>query len=580
METALYSGFYRSTRHKWLLLANGSRQSQDLLSQLPFATNAPFNSYAKQHKSGCLTGTRVELLREIHSWADGQDERCIFWLSGLAGTGKSTIARTVAGSYYDKQRLAASFFFSRDGGDVGHAGRFMTSLAVQLTRNVPALKQYISDAIIERNDIASYSLRDQWHCLVLGPLLKLSNRDCPASLVLVVDALDECDSHNDIRIIIQLLAEARSLTKIRLRVLLTSRPEVPIRHGFGQVAEAEHQDVVLHNISRSIVDHDIRLFFEHHLKVIAKDHYHADDWPGVETIGLLVQNACGLFIWAATACRFIEEGGPLVTNRLHAVLKDSPSTESSFLSDSSSTEDPDMDERFEVPPERRLDSIYLTVLKSPVYRYRKQERKRWYTLIKETLGAIVLLQSPLSASSLAQLLGIPMEDIHRTLYEFHSIVDVPKDSNQPVRLHHPSFRDFLLDRKRCGDDNFWVEKSSTHKKLASRCIELMSTPGSLRQNMCNISEPGVLRIDIDESTITASLPSKLQYACCHWVYHLERSKCSIKDGDTTHDFLKKHLLHWLEAMSLLNETSLCVRLVVKLQALAAVWLSYYTNNHV
>ncbi|KAJ6284330.1 hypothetical protein J3E71DRAFT_377930 [Bipolaris maydis] len=542
---------------------------ENTLDRLPRAEDAPFNSFAKQHEPACLPDTRVDLLQEIYSWADGQDERCIFWLSGLAGTGKSTIARTVARSYYDKQRLAASFFFSRGGGDAGHAGKFVTSLAVQLARNVPALKQRISDAVAERDDIASQSLRDQWQHLVLRPLSKLSDSSCPASLVLVVDALDECDNDSNIRIIVQLLAEVWSpLTGAWLRVLLTSRPEVPIRHGFKTIADSEHKHVVLHNISPSIINHDIRLFLQHYLRIIAEECNQADGWPGVETIRQLVQSACGLFIWAATACRFIQEGGPFAADRLHAVLKDSSSIDSSSANDSSSSEDSGTDERLEILPEQRLDSIYLTVLRSPIRRYRKQEKKRWYTLIRETLGAIVLLQSPLSTSSLAQLLRVPIEDVHRTLYELHSIVDVPQDPNWPVRLHHPSFRDFLLDRKRCNDDSFWVEESSTHERLASRCLELMSTPGGLQQDICNLSDPGVLRSEIDEETVYRNLPPELQYACRYWVDHLERSGRSIEDGDATHHFLEKHLLHWLEAMSLLNETSLCVRLLARLQALA------------
>jgi hypothetical protein len=84
----------------------------------------------------------------------------------------------------------------------------VTSIALQLARNVPALKQRISDAVVERSYIASQLLRDQWHHLVLGPLSKLSDNNCPASLVVVVDALDECDSNNNIRNIVQLLAEA------------------------------------------------------------------------------------------------------------------------------------------------------------------------------------------------------------------------------------------------------------------------------------------------------------------------------------------------------------------------------------
>jgi hypothetical protein len=360
------------------------------------------------------------------------------------------------------------------------------------------------------------------------------------------------------------------LTGVRLRVFLTSRPEVPIRHGLGQIGDTEHRDVVLHDISPSIVDHDIATYLEHSLRIIAKECYQADDWPGEEIVRRLVQSASGLFIWAATACRFIQEGGQFVADRLRAVLKDTFSADSSSSNDSSSSEGSGTDERFEVLPEQRLDSIYATVLKSPVRKYRKQERKRWYTLIRKTLGAIVLLQSPLSASSLARLLRVPAEDVHRTLHELHSIVDAPQDLDRPVRLHHPSFRDFLVNRKRCGDDNFWVDESSTHEKLASRCLKLMSAPDGLRQDVCGLLQPGTLRSEIGEETVANSLPPELQYACRYWVEHVERSQQSIVDGDAVHVFLQTHLLHWLEAMSLIGETEQCVRLLARLQALVAV----------
>jgi hypothetical protein len=481
----------------------------------------------------------------------------------------------VARRYYNRQRLAASFFFSRGGGDVGHAGKFVISIAAQLAHSVPAVRQHISDAVAEHSDIVSRALRDQWQHLVCGPLSKLheSGRE-PETYIIVVDALDECDSDNNIRIIVQLLAEARSsLTSVRLRVLLTSRPEVPIRHEFGQMADTEHKDVVLHSIPPSIVDHDIVLFLKHHLQLIAKQCHQADDWPGTDAIGLLVQSASGLFIWAATACRFIQEGGQFVAERLRAVLKDSSSADNSSPKDNSSSEDSCTDEHFEILPEQRLDSIYLTVLKSPARRYRKQERKRWYTLIREALGAIVLLQSPLSASSLARLLRVPAEDVHRMLYELHSILDVPQNPNQPVRLHHPSFRDFLLEAKRCGDDSFWVDERSTHGKLASCCLELMSAASGLRQIMCNLSGAGVLKSEINERTLSSSLPPEMQYECRYWVEHLERSQQSIADGDAVHVFLQTHLMHWLEVMGLIGETSQCVRLLARLQAPVAVRIS-------
>jgi hypothetical protein len=106
---------------------------------------------------------------------------------------------------------------------------------VQLANNVPPLQRYISEAVIERSDIASQSLRDQWRQLVLRPLSRLDSGSFPSSYMLIVDALDECDSEDDIRIILQLLAEARTLKAIRLRVFLTSRPEIPIRHGIYHI---------------------------------------------------------------------------------------------------------------------------------------------------------------------------------------------------------------------------------------------------------------------------------------------------------------------------------------------------------
>jgi hypothetical protein len=522
---------------------------ENTLGRLPQAADAPFNSYAKQHEPACLPDTRVDLLDDIHSWADGPDERCVFWLSGLAGTGKSTIARTVARRYHDRRRLAASFFFSRGGGDVGHAGKFVTSIAVQLAHSVPAVRQHISDAVAERSDVVSQSLRDQWQQLVCCPLSKLREAE---SYVIVVDALDECDNEHDIRIIVRLLAEVRSsLTHVRLRVFLTSRPEVPIRHGFGQVADTEHRDAVLHNISPSIVEHDIRLFLEDRLQSIGRERCLRAGWPGAEIIVRLVQSASGLFIWAATACRFIHDGKRFAAKRLETILRSDSNTVAA--------------------PEKHLDQIYVTVLQSSVSAdYTDDEKEEHCRMLRYVLGSVVVLLSPLSAWRLSVLLHLQEEDVSQTLEDLHAILNIPKDRAQLLRLHHPSFRDFLLSKDRCSNDSFWVDEKSAHEKLASCCLELMSAPAGLRQDMCSLSKPGAFRSEIGEETVASSLSPELQYACRYWVEHLTRSQQSIADGDAVHVFLQTHLLHWLEAMSLMGETGQCVRLLARLQALVAV----------
>ncbi|KAF2183951.1 hypothetical protein K469DRAFT_581137, partial [Zopfia rhizophila CBS 207.26] len=517
------------------------------ISRLPYAEDASFNSYSKQHESVCLPDTRVDLLRGIYSWADGQDERCIFWLNGLAGTGKSTIARTVARRYFEQDRLGASFFFSKGGGDVGHAGKFVTTVAVQLASSVPSLHRFICDAITERSKIVTQSLRDQWHQLVLRPLLRLDSNGFQSSYILVVDALDECGNENDIGIILRLLGEARALETVRLRVFITSRPEIPIRLGFYQLPEAEHQDFVLHSISPAIVNHDIHIFLEYKLDLIRQERSLDADWPGEEVVERLVENASSLFIWAATASRFIQEGKRFAAKRLTMILEGSS--------------------RAVTAPEKHLNEIYITVLKHSISQdYTGEEQEELYRMLRRMLGGIVVLLSPLSARSLSKLFNVPNQDIDQTMEDLHSILDIPEDQTRPLRLHHPSFRDFLLNKERCGDPNFWVDEKQAHRMLANNCIRLMSS--SLKQDICGVDAPGVLVHNVESSRVEQRLPPELQYACLYWIEHLQKSGARLCDNDQAHQFLQAHLPHWLEALSWMRKVSEGIHAIASLESIA------------
>ncbi|KAN0117075.1 Quinonprotein alcohol dehydrogenase-like superfamily [Hyaloscypha variabilis] len=486
------------------------------------AADAPFNSYNNRQLSTCLSETRVDLLQKIYDWAAGQDERCIFWLNGLAGTGKSTIARTVARKYYDQKRLGASFFFSRGGGDAGHARKFFTSLAVQLARNVPQTQRFISDAIIKQNDIANQSLSDQWRQLVLQPLSKLNGDSCPSLHVIVIDALDECDNDNDIRVILYLLAEARSLKTVRLRAF------------------------VLHNISRSIVDHDISMFLEYNLRLIGEERSLDSRWPGEGVVSDLVQTASGLFIWAATACRFIRQGKRFAAKRLGTILNSSKSA---------ITE-----------PEKHLNEIYLTVLRQSISpEYTAEEAEELLRILKSLLGSIVTLFSPLSTQSLSRLVNTSQEEVNQTLDDLHAILDIPKDQTRPLRLHHPSFRDFLLNKERCGDSNFQVDEKQAHQTLADDCIRLMSN--SLKQDICEQEAPGTLVANVESSRIEQCLPPEVKYACLYWIQHLQKSGSQLCDKDQVYQFLQVHLLHWLEALGWMGKTSEAILAIYSLEAL-------------
>jgi hypothetical protein len=534
-----------------------------LLRKLPYATDAAFNAYNRQHEPNCLPKTRVGLLQQIYAWANGDDERFIFWLNGLAGTGKSTIARTISRRYFEQSSLGATFFFSKDGGDVGHAGKFFTTIAVELAKKSPSLQQHICNAVAENSNIANQSLGDQWRRLILGPLRKLEEDKTSKSYIIVIDALDECDNDKDIQIILQLLAEARSLTSVRLRVLLTSRPDVPIRHGFYAMPEAEYQDFVLHNISPSIVDNDIYIFLKYNLQLITQQWLLDGGWPGEETLSMLVQRASGLFIWAATACRFIEEGGKrrLIKSRLSAILEVNGSD--AQLSG----------------PEEHLNGIYNTVLSFSIPdKCSTLEKEQLLRDLKVVLGSIVVLLSPLSIPSLSRLVNLPREDVDDSLDSLHAILNIPKVNTLPLRLHHPSFRDFLLDSKRCTDERFWVDEKEAHQRLATHCIQLLSS--SLKDNICEVVIPGRLVTEVDKSQIQQCLPPEVQYACLYWIQHVQKSNVQLHDDDFVHQFLKTQVLHWLEAMSWMGKISEVIREIILLESIVDVSVNrlYCTQN--
>jgi len=452
----------------------------------------------------------------------------------------------------------ASFFFSRGGGDVSHAGKFVGSIAMQLSQRSAAFKSSLVKATSGDEGISSRTLKDQWNGLVLQPLSQLEGDSVHSPLLIVIDALDECEKESDIRLVLHLLSNSRRLGRLRFRVFITSRPDIPVRHGFSLVLDQDHQDFVLHDISQSVVDSDIFTFLQHHLILIRRKYTLDEKWPGEEAIKHLVRKAAGLFIWAATAWRFIDDGGGLSSpDRLSDILQ----------GDSSDTE-----------PEEELNNIYTKVLENSISsRLKQREKDEVCAILREALGAIITLYSPLPAPSLAQLLHRPEQNICGVLGSLHSILDVSPNSNQPVRLHHPSLRDFLLSSQRCQDVRFWVDEKKAHEALANHCIRLMSE--KLQKDICGLGDPGAKVALVLRKNIAWCLPAELQYACRYWVDHLQRSEHQLYNNGRVHGFLREHLLHWVEALSWIQQTSEGIHAIASLETMVNVSYVLSLSKH-
>ena len=522
------------------------------MSRLPTAGGASFDSHVEEHNSTCLPNTRTELLDHIRGWADDKNGKPIFWLNGAAGTGKSTIARTVARAFADRQQLGASFFFKRGEGHRGNATRFFTTIATQLVCRISGRGPGIKKAIEADPAIAEKTLKDQFEKLILDPLSNTAHLPV-AVLFIVIDALDECQPDDNIRVILQLLSRTRDLKSVSLRVFVTSRPELHIRLGFKRLPDGTFEDFILHQVIRQTIQHDIRVYFEHELARVQEERRLSSGWPRQDQVEALVEQAVPLFIFAATACRYIGDQRDNPRKRLEIILE------------------------YRNMKVSKLDATYLPILNQLFDEEDENDKERWAGEFRDIVGSIVVLETPLSTASLARLLHVSKDDITCRLNSLHSVLSIPDRDDIPVRLLHLSFREFLVDASKKERSPFWVDERATHESLASHCLRLLSGPNGLRQNMCDF-QPGTLRMEVDEGKITSHLSPDLQYACRYWVHHLEQSQRLVSDGATADTFLQKHFLHWLEAMSLIGDTNRCINLLETLSRLVEVRLLPFFNT--
>lgn len=465
----------------------------------------------------------------------------------MAGTGKSTICRTLAKEFQQRKALGATFFFKRGEADRGNASKFFPTIAKQMYQKIPEID--LRKIIEEQPDISNKSLSMQFEKLILQPLSSLHsiNGELPL-IIIVIDALDECEDDNDIRAIIKLLPQVQATGTIQFRVFITSRPELPIRLGFEGVKK-DYQDLVLHHVSRADIEHDLSLFMNHKLDDIRKYRSLPQEWPGENKIQTLITMSIPLFIFAATICRMFHDHNLNPEESLEDILK------------------------YEAE-ESKLDAVYLPILNRLCSKYGKYKKQDYFEQVQELVSAIVLFESPLSIISLSNLTGIPTATITTRLNLLHSVLNIPFDETVPIRLFHLSFRDFLLDCETREKTALWVDETTTHRRLTIQCLRKMSN--GLRKNICNFSNYAIGPGEIDADIVNQYIPPELQYSCRYWVFHLGKTHNPATLIEEALLFLQKHLLHWIEAMALLELVSDVISAIKNLQAVAQVCCLFKT----
>ncbi|KAL2845461.1 hypothetical protein BJY01DRAFT_247722 [Aspergillus pseudoustus] len=502
------------------------------LRNLPIAKGAAFDYHGNGHKS-CLDGTRNELLDQVEEWAASSNGKFIFWIKGGAGTGKSTVSQTISRRLEKKRLLGGSFFFRQGEADRDTATRLFPTLVQQLAERVPELKPEIQRAIEDDPRISERGLAQQFRSLVVQPFEDVSLSK-EVTLVVVIDALDECGSRHttsedDIQTVLKLLPlmQASTQAKVKLRFLLTSRPEMVIRSSLREITNLQKLDL-FGDIPTSHITRDISLFLKYAISDIQEARGLSANWPGDLAMQILLDKTVPLFISAVILCRFIKDAfNP--RDRLRRLLAD----ESSYVSEMAKT--------------------YLPVLKQLLSEKDEKETVIVLQQFREVVGPIIMLATPLSVNALSGLLAIDVDDIKPRLDWLHSVLSVPEDCELPVRLIHLSFRDFLLDestRKTEESKGFWIDKVAIHTTLTEKCLETMNR--TLTKNICQLSCVGYQQKNISPQSIQRHLPPDLQYACRYWTRHLVQSQDPTSALADAYPFLEVHFLHWVEVMSILG----------------------------
>ncbi|KAG9126118.1 hypothetical protein FRC07_004798 [Ceratobasidium sp. 392] len=487
---------------------------------------------------GCLDGTRVEILEDIHNWALGAaGSTSFFWLYGPAECGKSAIATSVSETLHKAGVLGASFFCRRDNEGLRKTENVISQLAASLAYKSPAYGEKLAEALRRDLNLAHTPMKSRFFDLMVRPLESVSKDTSFNTLVIVVDAVDESGFPEQRAELVRCLLELSQLVGW-LKVLMTSRPNDEIRTVFElETGSLERRNLFAEG--EASVSRDIKAYIRSRISAIPIEATDRDQWPNNRDIETLAERANGLFIWTRTACNLIQQS------------LDPEATLDQILSGQQSN-----DER------RALSDIYATALNEGLGATNNNAG-----LIQLCVGAIVLTGSrrPLPDTALAALLSkrVKQHILSRIINRLGSVLY--RDEHSAVRVLHQSFSDYMTGAD-C-PEQYQVNLLVLNAELATCCIELMLR--ELRFNICDLKDSSAMNCDVADlqARIETNIRPELQYSSVYWTTHLVVSPFDpLSVAVELLDFVLggPYLLYWIEVLSLTNKPYTVTRSMAQL----------------
>ncbi|KAF7986916.1 hypothetical protein HWV62_12701 [Athelia sp. TMB] len=481
------------------------------LDKLPYAEGASWDT-----KLGCLPGTRVALLEKVDSWIHDMDGEGILWLKGVAGSGKSAIAHTLAERLQNDSLLASSFFFDRNFPSRNTHQNLFSTISRDLARLHRNIGGAIALALKKDPALASAPLARQFDDLILEPLRQHS---FVQPIVVVIDALDESiHDELDTTLLNILRNDASSLPK-GFRIFITSRPTHQIERFLSDKSHITSLSIDIHSPENR---RDIAAYVDAQLRDETIRLKLGSDWPDEALISALKRSAEGLFIWIST-----------VFNYLRSAYN--PRAKLGALLSKSTTHD--------LPADKKMDELYTSILEA-CGDWEDVEFQQDYDLF---MGAIVAFREPLSLTAL-QALHAGIKDLSaRTLLEhFGSVLTGLDGVHEPIRIIHQSFREFITGRASDAQRTrrFHITDTDHSARLAELCLITMN-----REFILPINGTGYLA---RRSWTRPKIPTlsgvseQLLYCGQYWTDHIMNVHDPSRVVAHFHQFVSKHLDIWME----------------------------------
>ena len=507
------------------------------------------SSFDPDPKKCCMPDTRADVIQSLLSFALSEDTSPRFFLlAGVAGSGKSAIATSVANSLNQSGGLSGSFFFKRDIERLRNPANLVRTLAYSIALQHKPYSNVLTDVMKSNPTIEDAALSVQFDALLRKPLNDISNKlsttpvhpssNQPA-VTFIIDALDECDDPQSVS---SYLAEVVSLAPW-LKVIVTSRPMDEIVADIRSSGHMTHLDLFTVDASEDILKFTQSRFAPGGLL------HRLQSQVTEEEIQALADKSHGLFIWIKTVLSYI---GSLAYDGVK--LKEMKSILSSSTAAS---------------PEKGIDELYLRVLRTA------GDSSDYRDAVKNFVGFLYVTSRNRSLPCQGLHAFIPTsdpdifatpEDIDELRSKLAAVAFIDPETNA-LRVCHPSFLDFVETPSR--SQEFWTNPEVLDTTMAQRCLAIMIA--GLKFNICGLESSRQRNDEIPG--LKQRIPEELQYSAVYWLDHLSRSNGSSNDGKlkVAYEFLyHARLFYWLEVLSAVSEINAAVQVLRKLVVMSKV----------